>query len=41
MTRYQLEFLLICSKIIYVCSGSSNSTTKPWYLFMDCDTFSI
>jgi len=39
MTRYQLEFFLICSEVIYECSGSSNSTTKTWYLFMDCDTF--
>ena len=38
MTRYQLDIFLICLEIIYVCSGSSNSTNKPWYLFMDCDT---
>ena len=24
---------------IYIYSGSSNSTTKTWYLFMDCDTW--
>jgi len=34
---YQLEIFLICSEIIYACSGISNSTTKTWYLFMDCD----
>jgi len=39
MTRYQLYIFLICSEIIYVCSGSSNSTTKTWYLFMDCITY--
>jgi len=28
MTRYiSLKFLLICSEIIYACSGISNSTT--------------
>jgi len=36
---YQLEMILICSEISYVCSGSSNSTTKTWYRFMDCDTW--
>ena len=39
MARYQLESFLICSVIIYVCSGSSNSTTKTWYLSMDCVTY--
>src|SRR6218665_1924790 len=39
MARYQLESFLTCSVIIYVCSGSSNSTTKTWYLFMDCVTY--
>ena len=38
MTRYRLDIFSICSEIIYECSGSSNSTTKTWYLFMDCDT---
>src|SRR6218665_3080033 len=34
MTRYISLNFLICSEIIYVCtcSGSSNSTTKTWYL---------
>src|SRR6218665_3285594 len=32
MTRYMsLNCFLICSEIIEVCSGSSNSTTKTWY----------
>jgi len=38
MTRYQLEIFLICSEIIYVYSRSSNSTTKTWYLFINCNT---
>ena len=39
MIRNQLEFFLICSVIIYVCSGRSNATTKTLYLFMDCVTY--
>src|SRR6218665_2958851 len=37
MTSYNSLNFLISSEIIYVCSGSSNSTrpTKTWYLFMD------
>jgi len=34
---YQLEFFSISSKIIYVCSGSSNSTTKTSWI-MACDS---
>jgi len=39
MIRYQVGFFKICLEIIYVCSGSFNSTTKTWYHFMDCDTY--
>ena len=36
---YQLEIFKYAQKIIiYVCSGSSNSTTKTQYLIMDSDT---
>jgi len=28
-----------CSEIILVCRWSSNSTTRTWYLVMDCDTW--
>ena len=37
--KLQAWTFLMCTKIIYVCSRSSNSTTKTWYLFMDCDTW--
>jgi len=36
---YQLIY--IGSEIISICSESSNSTTKTWYLFMDCDTIHL
>ena len=33
MTRYiSLKFFFKCSEIVYVCSVSSNYTTKTWYL---------
>src|SRR6218665_3163315 len=35
MTRYICLNFLFCSEIIYLCSGSSDSTTKTWYLFLD------
>src|SRR6218665_4049529 len=38
MARYISLNFLLCSEIIYVCSGSSDSTTKTRYLFMYCDS---
>src|SRR6218665_158645 len=41
MTRYISLYNYIGSEIISICSESSNSTTKTWYLFMDCDTIHL
>src|SRR6218665_354691 len=41
MTRYISLYKIIGSEIISICSESYNSTTKTWYLFMDCDTIHL
>src|SRR6218665_83548 len=41
MTKCVSLKFLICLAIISVCSGSSNSTTKTWYLVTDCDATHI
>jgi len=38
-SRYISLNFLVCSKFIYLLSGSSNSTTEAWHLFMDCGTW--